>query len=170
MAAGLSLQLAHYEEFCQAFDTELRAQLKLEDLHQQIFTDGELQAQDFKLELAELLGQGGPWGQGFSEPLFDGCFDVVDQRLVGQRHLKMLLALPVQGSMQRGQGPALVLDAIAFNIKPEEWPNPRCQKVRVAYRLDINEYQGLRKLQLIVEHLLAEDQELALAFASPLAA
>ena len=92
---------------------------------------------------AELLREAGPWGQGFPEPLFDGMFDVATQRLVGEKHLKLGLRLP---------GATKTLDAIAFNSVQDGQP-PVYKRVRAAYRLDVNEYQGYRALQLILEHL-----------------
>ena len=86
------------------------------------------------------------WGQGFAEPVFDGKFQVLQQRLVGQRHLKLLL---------ENKTTQQTLDAIAFNVDLAQWPNHRCEKIWVAYRLDVNEFRGRRNLQLIVEHIEA---------------
>lgn len=145
MAAGLSLPLANYAKFCEAFDAEVKKHLTEADLRNDVLSDGELSLSDFNLATAELIQAAGPWGQNFPEPLFDGEFQIISQRLVGSKHLKMVLGLSDQ----------LQIDAIAFNINVEEWPNHRCEKIRAAYRLDINEYMGRQSLQLLIEHLYA---------------
>lgn len=144
MAAGLSLQRKHYKSFCAAFNAEVSRYLNLDDLAGKIYSDGELSTQEFNLETAQLLRGAGPWGQGFPEPVFDSTFNLIQQRLVGQRHLKMVLSQ---------NNPQQLLDAIAFNVDIQQWPNHRCEKIHVAYRLDINEYRGKQNLQLIIEHL-----------------
>ncbi|AQZ96662.1 single-stranded-DNA-specific exonuclease RecJ [Halopseudomonas phragmitis] len=144
MAAGLSLPRAHFETFRAAFDAEVRRQLSAEDLSGRLLSDGELTVSEFRLELAAQLREAGPWGQHFPEPGFHGEFQLIQQRLVGERHLKMVLQPP---------GSTEVLDAIAFNIDPQVWPNPRIQRVRLAYSLDINEYRGRQSLQLVVRFL-----------------
>ena len=103
-----------------------------------------LGADDFQLELAEALRYAGPWGQYFPEPLFDGRFELLNQRLVGEKHLKMVLRPPDSD---------LGIDAIAFNIDAAVWPDESVREVEIAYRLDVNEFRGRRSLQLIVEHL-----------------
>ena len=101
------------------------------------------QAQDITLQFAELLRQAGPWGQEFPEPAFDGVFDVVQSRIVGQHHLKLVLRLPFDD---------LLIDAIAFHLEGvEEWLGVR--QIRAAYQLDVNEYQGRRSVQLILQYL-----------------
>ena len=144
MAAGMSLHKQHYEAFCRAFDCEVRRQLQLSDLQAQIFTDGQLEQENLSLLVAEELREAGPWGQHFPEPCFDGVFYCVQQRIVGKNHLKLVLSLDSAGQQ--------VIDAIAFNIDLEVWPN-QAEKVRVAYRLDINAFRGRRSLQLMVEYL-----------------
>lgn len=146
MAAGLSLPSAHFDVFRQAFDAEVRRQLSAEDLTGRLLSDGELAQSEFNLELAGQLREAGPWGQHFPEPGFHGEFHLIQQRLVGERHLKMVLQVP---------GSADVLDAIAFNIDPRVWPNPTIQRVLLAYTLDINEFRGRQSLQLMVKHLQA---------------
>lgn len=141
MAAGLSLQRAHLEPFRAAFLEVLKAQLDEEALEDVILSDGALESWD--LELAEILRTGGPWGQGFPEPLFDGIFWIKEFRSVGVDHLK--LALTPSNSQQR-------LEGIAFRYKPPTWLQPGI-KIRLAYRLDVNLYRDLRTVQLIVEYL-----------------
>jgi single-stranded-DNA-specific exonuclease len=145
MAAGLSLQQKNYSAFCEAFNAEVNRHLNPEELFGKIHSDGELAPHEFSLEVAELLRNGGPWGQGFAEPIFDGIFHLVEQRIVGQRHLKMTLDINKNSSH--------FLEAIAFNVDLKRWPNHRCEKVSAAYRLDINEYRGRRDVQLLIEHL-----------------
>ncbi len=142
MAAGLTIPRAAYENFSKAFDQAVSRHLTEAQLHNCLVSDGELQSTDITLEVAEVLREAGPWGQAFPEPLFDGVFAVLEQRLVGNKHLKMVL----------GWG-ELVIDAIAFNIDINVWPNHRCKEVYIAYRMDVNEFRGKRSVQLIVEHL-----------------
>ncbi len=139
MAAGLSLRGQDLEAFSCAFDQEVARHLSPADLHGEILSDGPLEASQLNLETAQLLRDAGPWGQGFPEPLFDGEFRVLSQRIVGERHLK--LQLEVEGLRP--------LDAIAFN---QDEPLS-AGRVRLAYRLDVNEYRGARSAQLVVEHI-----------------
>nr|ACY24787.1 RecJ single-stranded-DNA-specific exonuclease [uncultured organism] len=145
MAAGMSLTRANFAAFAQAFDDEVRRQLTTDDLQAVVVSDGELAAQDFSLQIATQLREAGPWGQHFPEPVFDGEFYVLQQKLVGVKHLKMTLAHDAQGQH--------IVDAIAFNIDPALWPNPQAKKVRVAYKLDINEFRGNTTVQLLVDYL-----------------
>ncbi|ASL27527.1 single-stranded-DNA-specific exonuclease RecJ [Azotobacter chroococcum] len=146
MAAGLSLPEENFAAFAAAFDTEVRRQLCADDLTGRLLSDGQLGVEEFHLDLARALRQAGPWGQHFPEPLFHGMFQVVQQRLVGERHLKLVV---------RSECGALQLDAIAFNIDREQWPNPTVRWVELAYRLDVNEYRGQESVQLVVVHLEA---------------
>jgi single-stranded-DNA-specific exonuclease len=144
MAAGLTIGRDDYPQFARAFVEEVGRHA--EDVHLQavIESDGELAPEDFQLELATELRFAGPWGQHFPEPLFDGLFRVVSQRLVGEKHLKLVLSPPGGGQL---------LDAIAFNIDLERWPDERVGEVELAYRLDVNEFRGQRSVQLMVEHI-----------------
>lgn len=144
MAAGLSLEKSRLADFETAFVSAAGRLLDGDALQKRLLTDGAIEAALMRLETAEMLRNAGPWGQGFPEPLFDGEFELVSQRLVGERHLKMTL-LPA--------GSDNLLDAIAFNIDPKVWPDPGVSQVRLVYRLDINEYRGQRQLQLLVEYL-----------------
>ena len=146
MAAGMTLDTARFAEFRVAFDEQVRQQLDKQALTRCLLTDGALGAADLTIELAEILREGGPWGQQFPEPLFDGEFGLLQQRIVGQRHLKLVLMEP---------GTGLALDAIWFNIDTALWPDATVQRVRVVYRLDVNEFRGQRTLQLMVDHLQA---------------
>jgi len=127
MAAGLTLAEPDLPAFERAFHTELRQRLDSEALQGVLETDGELRDSDFDLAFSELLRDAGPWGQGFPEPLFEGVFAVVNQRLVGSSHLKLSL---------RPDGSRRVLDAIAFHQAAQQ-AQPG-QKLRLAYRLDID--------------------------------
>lgn len=143
MAAGLSLDRAHFEEFARAFDAEVATHLVSLDLEQAVQSDGGLEEHELDLDMAELLRQGGPWGQGFPEPLFDGDFEVVQSRVVGERHVKLVLRVPQGGR---------VLDAIAFGVDdPAGWLD--CRRLRAAYRLEVNEYRDARNLQLRIEYM-----------------
>lgn len=143
MAAGLTLPRTHYERFTAAFDEEVGRWLSEADLDGRLLTDGELRPEDFTLELAECLRDAGPWGQDFPEPLFDGHFEVLDRRIVGERHLKLWL---------RHTRDTKPIEAIAFGAVSQNAP-PAWRHVRAVYRLDVNEYQGARSLQLVIEHL-----------------
>jgi len=144
MAAGLSIKLEHYNEFQQLFDQVCSELLTADQLDQVILSDGELTAQDFNLNLAGLIKYAGPWGQQFPEPVFDGYFTIINQRIVGSNHLK--LNLSVGGSQH-------CVDAIAFNIDLDDWPDEACQKIHCAYQLDINEFRGNQSVQLIIRHI-----------------
>ena len=134
---------SHFEVFRDAFDQEVRRHLDEDALQGVVHSDGELADEELTLATAELLRTNGPWGQGFPEPVFDGVFDLIHHRVVGSHHLKMTLGLP---------GQRRAMDAIAFN-KAEEISLAGCQRIRVAYRPDVNEFRGLRNLQLIVDHI-----------------
>lgn len=144
MAAGLSLEEERFEEFQRCFGELVTEWLDPALLQGEILSDGELSPQEMTLEMAQMLREAGPWGQMFPEPLFDGRFRLLQQRLVGERHLKVMVE-PVGG------GP--LLDGIAFNVDTAVWPDNGVREVTLAYRLDINEYRGNRTLQLIIDHL-----------------
>lgn len=146
MAAGLTIAPTDYAEFVQAFDRQVRVCLTEDELAGVCVTDGELVEAEFVLDLAQQLRLAGPWGQQFPEPSFHGRFRLMQQRLVGERHLKMVLQSETAG---------IAVDAIAFNVDLEQWPNPSIQYADLAYRLDVNEFRGKQSLQLLVEHLIA---------------
>jgi single-stranded-DNA-specific exonuclease len=143
MAAGLTLEAEHLEAFKALLGRAVDAVLGVATLSAEILTDGELPAADISLEMATLLENMGPWGQRFAEPLFDGRFEVLDHRVVGGSHLKMIVR-PIDGSE--------VVDAIAFNRLPDDLPQG--EGVRLLYRLDINRWQGREECQLIIEHII----------------
>lgn len=145
MAAGMTIVADQLDAFQAAFDAEVRRQMSAEQLQHSVLTDGALSGQDFTLQTAELLREGGPWGQHFPEPLFDGEFSLIQQRIVGQRHLKVVLMDPESG---------IAVDGIHFNADTKCWPDQSIQKVRAVYRLDVNEFRGQRNVQLMIDHLL----------------
>ncbi len=152
MAAGLTLKREDFTAFSTAFDEEVRRLLGDDELCGIVLSDGELTTTDLSMELAEALRNGGPWGQAFAEPVFDGRFQIVNQRVVGEKHLKMLLR-PLPKSVQNEGMNAPVFDAIAFNV-PACSALQEAASVHVAYKLDVNEYKGQRSVQLVVEHIV----------------
>lgn len=144
MAAGLTLEEANFDAFQQRFGDLVTEWLDPALLQGEILSDGPLSPQEMTLEVAEMLREAGPWGQMFPEPMFDGEFRLLQQRLVGERHLKVMLE-PVGG------GP--LLDGIAFNVDTAIWPDNGVRQVKIAYKLDVNEFRGNRSVQLIIENL-----------------
>jgi single-stranded-DNA-specific exonuclease len=144
MAAGLTLAEADFPVFAEAFDTEVRRLLHAEDLTGRLLSDGALAVEEFHLELARALRHAGPWGQHFPEPLFHGVFQLAEQRVVGERHLKVVL---------KSECGTVKLDGIAFGVDREVWPNPTVRWVELAYKLDVNEYRGQETVQLMIAHI-----------------
>ena len=147
MAAGLSLTEDKLSEFEQAFQQQVAELISEDDLQARLVTDGSLDAHQLSMHTAELLRDAGPWGQQFPEPCFQGDFHIVQQRIVGEKHLKLVLAPQNQ--------PEIAIDAIWFNIDTARWPNHQAEIVHCVYRLDINEFRGVENLQLMVQHLQA---------------
>jgi single-stranded-DNA-specific exonuclease len=139
MAAGLSLLETDYERFREAFDEEVRRTLGEARIEQVVMSDGEI-AEPVTVQLAKEIEGAAPWGQGFPEPEFDGKFEILDQRIVGGRHLKLLLQ-PETGDP---------VDAICFN----HGGLAENRNIRCAYRLEVNRYRGMEKPQLIVSVIL----------------
>lgn len=144
MAAGLMLAENKFEEFRQRFADLVAGCLDASQLEGVIWSDGELSIDELSQETAELLREAGPWGQAFPEPIFDGQFRILQQRLVGEQHLKLILQSVLGGPL---------IDGIAFNIDTKLWPNSTVITANLAYKLDINEFRGKRKLQLLVQQL-----------------
>jgi single-stranded-DNA-specific exonuclease len=142
MAAGMSLPLAGLDEFKRELQAAVMTLLNGDSLNAEILTDGELAGSDINLDVALQLEALGPWGQRFPEPLFEGQFEVVEQRVVGGSHLKLELR-PYQS--------AAVLASIAFNCAPESLGNGQ---IRALYRLDINRWRGMESCQLRIERIL----------------
>ncbi len=139
MAAGLSLHPDNFDKFAEEFDLEARRWLSKDDLQQTVITDGNL-IEEFNVTVARVVTQACPWGQGFPEPIFDDDFEILEQRIVAGRHLKLKLR-PIDGVQS--------IDAIAFGQDRLVEGRHR----RIAYRLDVNKYRGRESLQLIVECL-----------------
>lgn len=140
MAAGLNLDHAALTTFEQAFRSQVQTMVDASLLHAELHSDGELAAHELDHVHAEALRVAGPWGQGFPEPLFDGHFEVLQCRVLKERHLKLTLRCP---------GRAEPLNAIHFNGWRGSEPG---RMVRLAYRLVSDDYRGGTAVQLIVEH------------------
>ncbi len=146
MAAGLTLARDQLDGFARAFDAEVARWQQGGSLADRVETDGELAIDEISLATAQALRDGGPWGQAFPEPSFDGRFDIKRTRIVGERHLKMWV---------EPAGTGRTFDAIAFNYFQGRAPgSPAPAQAQLVYRLDINEYGGERRLQLMVDHVL----------------
>ncbi|TGN41032.1 single-stranded-DNA-specific exonuclease RecJ [Marinobacter confluentis] len=143
MAAGMTLLRDDLNAFSEAFDRAVRDTLRAEDLEAAITTDGPLNSDELHLDTAALLKRAGPWGQHFPEPLFDGNFRVVSQRIVGENHLKLVLQPEDGGS---------IIDGIAFNTGPEV-PDYTRTGARVVYKPDANTFRGRTNLQLLIDYL-----------------
>ena len=135
MAAGVSLRAEHLAEFQAAFEAVARELLSPADLTRIVETDGALAGADFSLDTARALERQ-VWGQGFPQPLFEGTFAVQQQRVVGEKHLKLRL------SAEAGLFEAMLF----FHAEPLP------QRIRAVYSLQVNEYNGTASLQLIVRH------------------
>ena len=146
MAAGLTLEEKNLTWFVEAFQAHVEKVLNPEDLNAKIITDGNLLSDQISMYTAENLREAGPWGQQFPEPCFEGIFLINQQRVVGENHLKLVLSHP--------SAPKLSIDAIYFNMDVEQWPNNEIQQARCVYRLDINEFRGQQKLQLLVQYMM----------------
>lgn len=145
MAAGLSIDRGNLDRFALAFDAEVGRWMGQGVDTDRVDTDGELAVDEIAIATASALRAGGPWGQAFPEPAFDGRFTVQRTRIVGERHVKMWVA---------PEGSSRTFDAIAFNLLAEAGTPLPAGDVQLVYRLDINEYQGERRLQLLVDHVL----------------
>ncbi len=142
MAAGLSMPPDNFAAFREALINEVEKHIDISQCEGVILTDGPLHPDNFHLKLARLIEEAGPWGQLFPAPVFDNHFEILEQRLVGQNHLKMTL---------QPKGGTDTLDAIAFNIDLNHWPNHRAREIHAAFKLDINVFQGRTRLQLMIE-------------------
>ena len=140
MAAGLSIAESGLEEFKQLAAQQMGRLYPEADFSGAIVTDGQLPGGAFNLNFARSLRDAGPWGSGFPEPLWSGEFSVVEQRTVGENHLKMRVR-PASGGD--------VIDAIAFN---QAGPSYR-GVVQLAFKLDVNEFRGVENPQLVVEQI-----------------
>lgn len=151
IAAGLAIKLHDFDKFSEIFNDEIAL---LDDVQEMdVLSDGALLANEFSLATVQSIIEAGPWGQQFPEPTFDNIFKVIDQRIVGQNHLKLTLQLIDE---------AQCFDAIVFNVDIETWPNHRVKYVHAVYSLDLNEYQGRQKLQLLIQQFEARDESIVM--------
>lgn len=142
MAAGLTLKKANFERFAQAFQDEL-AGFDEALFYEEKFTDGALLPEEFSLNFADRLKIISVWGNGFVPPVFDGEFEVINQRILKDKHLKLTLKMA---------GVQYPIDAIWFNYRADDW-DYRAFGVHILYTLEINEWQGSQSLQLIIKDL-----------------
>ena len=147
MAAGLTLAEVDFRLFKTAFEQQAKEKLNSTDLAAHIVSDGPLTVSEMGLDTARLLRNAGPWGQAFPEPVFDGEFVVLQQRIVGEKHLKLVVSDPDSGH---------IVDAIAFNVDLTLLPITT-ERVLLAYQLDVNEFRGETSVQLKVSYLQPVD-------------
>jgi single-stranded-DNA-specific exonuclease len=140
MAAGLTIAEAHYDAFTRLVAEQLERLYPTADFSGAIVSDGVLPERALNLDFARHLREAGPWGAGFPEPVWSGDFEVIEQRTVGEKHLKLRV---------RPAGGGHAVDAIAFNQAGPAWRG----FVQLAYRLDVNEYRGFESAQLVVEQI-----------------
>ena len=144
MAAGLSLKASQLDEFTQAICEIVQSHTD-DDTFQEIYhSDGELKVADFELKSADDLRYAAPWGQHFPAPVFDNHFTIVNKRLLKDKHYKLVL---------RPLGASHTVDAIAFNVDIENWPEEGGD-VHLLYRLEVNEFRNACTLQLMIEKLI----------------
>ena len=142
MAAGLTLAASHLEEFKRVVAEQMGRLYPDADFSGAIVTDGTLPGDAINLRFARSLRDAGPWGSGFPEPMWSGDFAVVEQRVVGENHLKLRV---------RPAGGGSTVDAIAFNQAGPAYRG----NVQMAFRLDVNEWRGVENPQLVVEQIAA---------------
>ena len=142
MAAGLALSPESFEKFSDAFSEAIKKHLEGKKPIIELMTDGELEASEITLKNAELLRGASPWGQGFEEPIFYGDFELIDQKIVGEKHLKCTLKL---------NGASSIFEGIAFFQGKLE-----TKQVKVAYKLNVNSFRGNESLQLMIESILIQ--------------
>jgi len=147
MAAGMSLKRDSLDRFKKVFNRVVETHLTEDNKESVVFSDGELPEELICLDLAQTIREAGPWGQNFSEPVFHGVFHIVQQRIVGEKHLKLIVSRETYSNT--------VFDAIAFNIDVKQWPDNNAREICIAYHLDVNEYKGDVSVQLLVIYLEA---------------
>ncbi|MES2624389.1 MAG: single-stranded-DNA-specific exonuclease RecJ [Pseudomonadota bacterium] len=143
MAAGLTIYQSDFAAFCAALEQVIQQHTGPELFLRHNYTDGQLGQDCFSLEFATLLRDSGPWGQHFPEPVFDGEFTIIQKRVLGDKHLKLVL---------QGSSGETYVDAIAFNVD-QAILHQDAERAQLLYKLDINEYRGNYAVQLIVEKL-----------------
>jgi single-stranded-DNA-specific exonuclease len=142
MAAGLALSPESFEKFSDAFSEAIKKHLEGKKPIIELMTDGKLEASEITLKNAELLRKASPWGQGFEEPIFYGDFELIDQKIVGEKHLKCTLKLV---------GASSIFEGIAFFQGTFE-----SKQVKVAYKLNVNSFRGNESLQLMIESIVLQ--------------
>lgn len=144
MAVGLLLRQTQFDNFRRNFVRLVNELIDPSMLDTIIWSDGELTGQELSLTTAELLRDAGPWGQEFPDPLFDGEFRIINQCLVGSKHLKLRIEPLVAGP---------ILDGIIFNVDTSLWPNNDIHTVKLVYKLGIRESHGICSLQLLIQYI-----------------
>ena len=142
MAAGLSILSENFLQFKEAFSEAISKHLNGKKPALDLLTDGELDVSEITLKNAQLLCESAPWGQGFEEPIFYGDFEILDQKIVGDKHLKCTLKL-INASA--------IFEGIAFFQE-----KLKSKQVRVAYKLNVNSFRGNESLQLMIESMLIQ--------------
>jgi len=143
MAAGMSLEASNFDAFKQAFEQALSTVTSVDQLYGRYLTDGNLKATDLTLEVAQILQQAGPWGQAFPEPTFDGYFEVINRRVLKDKHLKLTLRL---------QNDEFCCEAIAF-FQADENNALEGQVIHIVYQLMINDFRDVLSLQLNIQYI-----------------
>ena len=142
MAAGLTIKPENFIDFQQGFSEAVKLHLNGEQPSVELLTDGVLDASEMTLANARLLQTAAPWGQGFEEPIFYGDFELLEQRIVGEKHLKCTL---------KQVGDNRIFEGIAFfQDKLKD------RRVQVAYKLNVNHFRGVDSLQLMIESIKKE--------------
>lgn len=144
MAVGLSIRENDLERFRKHFETLVDKRLNANTLEQIIETDGEVDSQDFNYAMAKQLKESGPWGEGFTEPTFDGDFIVHQQRLFAEKHLRLVLE-PKNG------GP--IIEGVCFNVNLTQWPDNTIKNVKIVYQLDVDDFRGNQTAKLMIRHI-----------------
>ncbi len=145
MAAGLTMKKENLARFSVLAEQVASEWLSEEQKQRVFWSDGELTTLQLSQDSVNMLQSAGPWGQQFPEPMFDGQFELVDQRIVGERHLKLVVRHP-QGEL---------LDAIAFNVDTQQWPAQQASVVELLYKPQLNHFRGRTNVQLLVEQIRA---------------
>lgn len=144
MAVGLSIRENDLERFRKHFEILIDKRLNANTLEQIIETDGEIDSQDFNYAMAKQLKESGPWGEGFTEPTFDGDFIVHQQRLFAEKHLRLVLE-PKNG------GP--IIEGVCFNVNLTQWPDNTIKNVKIVYQLDVDDFRGNQTAKLMIRHI-----------------
>ncbi len=145
MAAGLTLEKSRLKEFTQAICKIVNKHADETTFQEILHSDGKLNEEEFDLKYAGELRFAAPWGQNFPTPNFDNHFTIVKKQAIKNHHLKLSL---------RPKGLERTVSAIAFNVDLQDWPIEGTE-VHLLYKLEVNEYRGIRSLQLLIEKRLA---------------